>query len=139
MTDFQTQVKDIRKALSFRDDMTQLVLDGQKSQTRRMKPKKFSVGDLVYIKTGMYMFKIDSPAILRVKDMREELLHDITHPDAQAEGFVCIDNFLQVFYEINHLAVWECQRIGQDFNPLVYVVEFELVAKNPDWSASDAK
>lgn len=104
----------------FRPEHVQSILDGRKTQTRRLGKKRWNVGAVHQAR--LRMMDADSCfARLRIADVRRENLNDITEADADAEGYDSRNEYLAAFYRINHYSYgWSV--------PDVWVVEFELVA-----------
>lgn len=110
--------------LLFKPEHVPLILNGTKTQTRRIwKRKRCNVGSVHLAKTEMlskeYFAKL---TILRVW---QEKLGDISETDAIAEGYKNRDDYLNAFFKIN--------KINDEINQfawlwkLVWCVEFEVV------------
>lgn len=93
------------------------ILIGLKTQTRRTwKKPRVLIGSIQQAKTEMiskYFF-----ARLRVLAVYQERLGDMTEPDAYEEGGYSLDEYKEVFTQIN--GFW-------DDNLIVYVVKFEVL------------
>ncbi len=94
------------------------ILDGRKTQTRRLGKKRWNVGAVHQCRTRM-LDPVSTFARVEIVDVRTEWLWDISHDDAVAEGYTGIGTYLTAFYAINKMAT--------DANPLVWVVSFALV------------
>jgi len=105
----------------FREEHVAPILDGRKTQTRRLGRKRWNVGSVhaCYTKLPFTRGGAMSFCDVRILDVRQEHLRSISHEDALAEGYTGVGTFLYAFYEINRLAL--------DADPLVWVVEFGLL------------
>jgi hypothetical protein len=104
----------------FRPEHVQPILDGRKTQTRRLGDKRWNVGATHQLTTRLF----DPAAVFAralIRDVRRELLHDLTSEAALAEGYADRAAFFVAFHAIN--------RTTPKDNPLVWVVEFEVMAK----------
>jgi len=100
----------------FKQKHVQLILDGIKTQTRRIGKKRWNIGAIHMCKTS---FKKGADfAHVKILDAREELLGDMTLEDAHAEGYESIEDYKRVFIEI--YGAWN------DEMP-VWVVDYKLV------------
>ena len=101
--------------LLFKPEHVETILTDKKTQTRRIwKKPRAKVGSVHLAKTKM--LSKEYFAKLRILDVRQERLGDITEADAQAEGGYSVDTFQQVWVSIN--GSW-------DGDMMVYVVTFE--------------
>jgi len=155
------------RPILFSTPMVKAILEGRKTQTRRIRFNA-QVGDLLWVKEtyarngeygyvynngSRYFFKATDeklpkeirwkPSIfmpreacrlfLRVVEVREEQLKEITEADAKAEGVNgTITNGEKVEYRINFAWLWNSlnakRGYGWDTNPLVKVIEFKVEA-----------
>ena len=135
------------KPISFNKEMTQALLDGRKTQTRR--PIKFEphpdapyhifgegnvmtatspygrIGDLVWVREYPEMEEQDSRIILKITSTKIQKLQDITEEDAIAEGIK--------HKSMNHPCVefqwlWNSIYNNWNENPWVWVFGFEIVS-----------
>ncbi len=112
--------------LLFKPEHVPLILNGTKTQTRRIwKRKRCNVGAVHLAKT--MMLSKDYFAKLKILRVWEERLGDISQADAIAEGYQDGNDYLNAFFTIN--------KIGDTFHDriiwlkgLVWCVEFELEA-----------
>ena len=101
--------------LLFKPEHVEPILTGLKTQTRRIwKKPRANVGSVHLAKTKM--LSKDYFAMLKILDVRQERLGDITEADAQAEGGYTVDTFQQMWIMINE--PW-------DPDAMVYVITFE--------------
>jgi len=102
----------------FKEEHIRPILKGVKTQTRRIGNKRWNVGAIHQAKTQM--LKVSYFARLRILEVKQERLGDITPEDALREGGYTVDEFIEVFDRIN-------KKTG-GWNPdlLVWVVTFEL-------------
>lgn len=108
----------------FAAEHEQAVLEGTKTQTRRVWAKgcRVTVGNAYWAHVGSWI--IDPFARLRVTALRRERLGAITQADAQAEGYSTPESFLGAFYRINRLRTPRAQT--RALSAQVWVVTFEL-------------
>ena len=103
--------------LLFKPEHVTPILTSRKTQTRRIwKKPRAKVGSVHLAKTKM--LSKEYFAKLKILDVKQELLGDITEADAQAEGGYTVDTFRKVWISIN--GSWEPET-------MVYVVTFERV------------
>lgn len=100
----------------FKPEHVQPILDGRKTQTRRLGNRRWREGAVHQARTKMFG---DPFAYLRILDVRREVLGAITTADARAEGYTMTADYLAAFERINGSAPLELP---------VWVVEFELGA-----------
>jgi hypothetical protein len=104
--------------LLFKPEHVEPILTSKKTQTRRIwKKPRAKVGSVHLAKTKM--LSKEYFAQLKIQDVRQERLGDITEADAQAEGGYTVDTFRQVWVSIN--GSWEP-------DTMVYVVTFERLS-----------
>ena len=103
----------------FRPEHVQPILDGTKTQTRRLGSKRWRVGAIHQART--HMFKPETTfANLEILEVREERLTDISDADVRAEGYDDREAFIRAFCRINNLwIVWK--------HEMVWVIKFRLV------------
>lgn len=101
----------------FRPEHIASILEGRKTQTRRMGAKRWNVDALHQCRTRM-LDETSCFARVRILDVRREQLLDITEEDARAEGYETRRDFLEAFHRINPKAAP---------NPEVWVVTFARV------------
>lgn len=106
----------------FKPEHVAAILDGRKTQTRRLGERRWKTGSLhkCYTKPPFARGGAEPFARVRILGVRPEMLRYITMEDALAEGYTGPGTFLHAFYTINHTAT--------DVNPMVWVVTFELEA-----------
>jgi len=108
--------------LLFKPEHVKLILEGKKTQTRRIwKRPRVKVGGVYRAKTKLYSSEYF--ALIRVTGLHKERLGDISDEDIKKEGYNSLEEFKQA---------WEC--IYGSWNPEqeVWVVEFQLI---PWWLA----
>ena len=133
MRKFSTNIKDIKKSFLFTRKLRQKLLAGTKTQTRRQLPNTYEVGDLAYVRTKRGMFKVDSPAIIKITALRTERMRDISAGDLVKEGFKSKEEFIELIYTLYPKEVKEAMKKGEIYNPIMVVVDFELVQTNPKY------
>ena len=101
----------------FKPGHASMILSGHKTQTRRLGKRRWGVGAIHQCKIGGFFG--EPFARVRILDVHQEWLRDITMDDAVAEGYTGPGTYFYAFTDINRLA--------SDANPLVWVVEFSLV------------
>lgn len=102
----------------FKQEHVRPILKGEKTQTRRVGTKRWNVGSIHQAKTQMLIKSYF--ARLRILDVRQELLGDITPEDALKEGGYTVEEFIDVFDRINK------KTGGWSPDLMVWVVTFEL-------------
>lgn len=98
----------------FKPEHVDLILSGEKTQTRRLGKKRWNVGAVHQCKTGLFD---DLFARVKILDVYEERLGDMGYVDIAAEGYAGKD----------YKAAWE--RINKkpwDDDLVVWVVAFEV-------------
>ena len=105
--------------LLFKPEHVQPILDGRKTQTRRLWPhgQRVKVGAIHQCRTRM----LDAEscfARIAIKQVQHEPLGWITNLDAWAEGYDDAAAYMEAFERINGAA---------DPDQMVYVVSFDLV------------
>lgn len=108
----------------FKPEHIKPILDGQKTQTRRIwKKARVKKGSVHKAKTKL--FSKDYFALLKIKDVWKEEFHCLTDEDARKEGGYTREAYIRKFFEINP-KLWELTDHGSlPFN--VWVVEFEVI------------
>ena len=104
----------------FKPEHAKLILEGKKTQTRRIwKKPRVKVGNIYKAKTRLY--SKDSFALIKITGLRREKLREISLEDVKKEGFESLGEFMNAW-----------MRIHGDWNPdeEVYVVDFEMLRKN---------
>jgi hypothetical protein len=103
----------------FKSEHIAPILDGRKTQTRRLGKRRWNIGAVHQCRTRM-LDASSTFARVEIVELHCGPLRDISHDDAVAEGYTGIGTYLTAFYAINKMAT--------DANPLVWVVTFALVA-----------
>lgn len=104
----------------FKDYHIKPILRGRKTQTRRLWPKgpRAKVGAVHLVKTEL--FSKEHHCKIKILDVHQERLGDISADDVYAEGYSSIDEYVDAWIEING---------SFDPDQLVYVVAFEVLAE----------
>ena len=104
----------------FKDYHIKPILRGRKTQTRRLWPKgpRVKVGAVHLVKTEL--FSKEHHCKIKILDVHQERLGDISADDVYAEGYSSIDEYVDAWIEING---------SFDPDQLVYVVAFEVLAE----------
>lgn len=100
----------------FKPEHVAPILEGRKTQTRRVGSRRWNVGAVHQARTKM-LDAGSTFARLSILDVRIEKLSAITPLDAWREGYESVPAYLAAFYRINGDA---------DPDPHVWVVEFEV-------------
>lgn len=96
------------------------ILNGRKTQTRRLGKHRWNVGAIHQARIRM-LDKDSTFAHLRILDVGQEWLRSITDEDARAEGYDNGVEYIRAFERINPKA---------PYNPVVWVVKFEAVKED---------
>ena len=101
----------------FKSHHVDMIKAGAKTQTRRVwKRPRAKIGSVHKVKTEL--FSPNYHCLIRIVDVHQERLGDISVSDVWAEGYQTLDEYAEVWTSIN--GVW-------DPDQLVYVVSFEVV------------
>jgi hypothetical protein len=101
----------------FKPEHVDLILTGRKTQTRRIWKKPRAKAGAIH-KAKTVLFSKEYFALIRITDVRNERLGDISLEDVRREGYETLEAFKEEWVRIN--GVW-------DPEPEVYVVSFESV------------
>jgi hypothetical protein len=104
--------------LLFKPEHQQPILDGSKTQTRRIWKKPRAKAGSIHL-AKLKMLSRDFFAKLEVLDVYQERLIDISEEDARAEGYTNSFDYLTKFCEINKLR-------SLPVDP-VWVVKFKVI------------
>jgi len=113
--------------LLFKPEHVQPILDGRKTQTRRLwKRARAKVGSVhqCYTRPAWVSPPGEPFASIKVTGVRQERLGDIVHHDAKREGYPSINAYIDAFCAIN-----KTPRSFAVLDQIVYVVDFELVGR----------
>ncbi len=103
----------------FRPEHVAPILEGRKTQTRRLGSKRWNIGAIHQCTTNRV--KPESTfARVRILDVRQELLAGISEAAVRAEGYSDREEFFAVFCDIN-------PGMPEELDEDVWVVEFEVV------------
>ena len=102
--------------LLFKPQHVKLILEGKKTQTRRISKPRVKVGGIYEAKTRL--FSKEYFALIKITGLREEKLGDISDEDVKKEGYNSLEEFIEVWKSI--YGSWEPERV-------VWVLEFEVV------------
>lgn len=107
----------------FSDEHIQLLLDGEKTETRRRWDESQVIeGNSYRATTDLFTPRTDAPAYITVESVYKEQLHEITDDDAEAEGGYTVEEFRQLWKEMHG-----------EWNPeeTIWVVEFTASQTDP--------
>ena len=101
----------------FKSEHASMIINGTKTQTRRLGKKRWNVGAIHQCQTKLF----DNHSVfakVRILDVYSERLMDISYADAQSEGGYSVDEYKAVWERINGMWITAL---------FVWVVKFELV------------
>lgn len=113
-------------SLLFQPEHIDQIKNGEKTATRRTwEGPQVTEGGRYIAATEMFTSHVEAECYVTVTDFRWEPLGDMTEEDAQKEGGYTLEEFRDVWREIN--GEWDPERV-------VAVVEFEYTGSelNPD-------
>jgi hypothetical protein len=98
----------------FKKPLIEKILDGSKTQTRRLSKQTYKAGRTYGVTCRRYQ---KSQAHIQILQAKQQRLGDITREDVKAEGFQTIEEFKETWRKIN-----------REWNPdlIVTVYEFHL-------------
>ena len=107
--------------LLFKQEHVAMILSGQKRQTRRLWPHgcRVKVGSIHQARTRM-LDKSSTFAMLRIMQVWQEKLRNISMEDSLAEGYSTTIAYLEAFRRINKVSTETV------LNTVVWAVEFEV-------------
>jgi len=135
------------KTITFTKELIPLIQSGRKTQTRRKISynimtrgeglykktpiRRLEPGDICVIKNSR--FKPDTFGYIKIIEVQQQRLDEITEWDAKREGFdnpqeyegSCADQFFLIFCRINKI------NLGDAVNLQVWKIEFEYMASLP--------
>ncbi len=133
-TEFNKKASMIRvdDRLKFKPDLIRSIIEGRKTQTRRLKDKGFEEGTLLYIHTSDYMFRSQTPAILRVTQLDEEEYPCMHFWSAMQDEWAVKEGLehRNEFFDVMRECYPDAEINGQTF---LYMTSFEVVHINPEW------
>ena len=119
----------------FRKEHVAPILEGRKTQTRRLGKRRWRVAAVHGCYTRPPFAKGGSEPFCRVRviDVRQERLLDISPADALAEGYYSPYTFVEAFYHINGMDTRAFDEspmpdVAALGNPEVWVVKFEAAS-----------
>ncbi len=104
----------------FKAEHVQAILDGTKTQTRRLGKKRWNVGAVHECKTNYVGKPFARVRILAVDGERP--LSDISQADVESEGYATRGDYIEAFAWINKMP------LGTALHCAPWVVDFELVS-----------
>ncbi|MCJ7443880.1 MAG: ASCH domain-containing protein [Methanotrichaceae archaeon] len=108
-------------SITFRSDHIRMIMEGRKTQTRRnwkdQYAKRMRPGTLLAVKNSRFSKEIYCK--IKLIDVHQERLGDISKEDASKEGCYSIDEYQNVWEEINGMGSWK-------LDTFVSVVTFEV-------------
>ena len=108
--------------LLFKPEHKEPILSRTKTETRRIWSKRRAKPGSTHLAKTKMLSK-EYFAKLRILEVYKEWLLDITDEGSRAEGYKDRADYLNAFYRINKIELWE---ILSGYNPLVHVVKFKL-------------
>ncbi len=106
----------------FKPKYVEKIKKGTKTATRRDWEKKMAKKDGVYpVQTEMFQPKTECEVFIKATDVYKNRLGNLTLSDARKEGGYSVEEFKEVWKEIN--GSWEPYK-------KVWVVEFEKISKD---------
>ena len=111
--------------LLFKEQHVAPILDGSKTQTRRLWPhgRRVKLHSTHIAKTAM-MDPASTFARIQISEVFQESLAELTTGDALAEGYATINDYLDAFATINKLGELPAEELR---HIQVWVVKFEVV------------
>ncbi len=113
--------------LLFKKEFIIPIIRGEKWQTRRLKKPRVRVGGVYACRVNRY--RGEPFAFVKIKDIRRQRLSEITDDEVKAEGMRSREEFLEIFRNIYGISPHD--------DPIVWVIEFELVDANPKFMIGD--
>ena len=101
----------------FKEEHINPILRGRKTQTRRVGNKRWNVGAIHLAKKTM--LSTDYFCKIRILNVKQERLGDISLEDVNKEGYETIEEYISIWKWINK-GVWDPELI-------VWVIDFELL------------
>ena len=109
----------------FQPEHIEPILNGTKTQTRRLGKKRWKVGALRQCQTKLF----DNDSVfckVIIEDVYEQKLVDMSFKDVEAEGYSTHVEYMDAFCRINKIKVCEMSYI---MNIPIWVVKFRVVTK----------
>lgn len=101
----------------FKEYHAKLILEGKKTQTRRLwKKPRVKIGNIYKAKTNLYSKQ--HFALLKITGLRKEKLGEISPEDVKKEGYATLGDFIEAWTQIHGL--WDPELE-------VYVIDFEVI------------
>ena len=101
--------------LFFKRQFISKIREGAKTQTRRLKQPKLTIGKTYYLREN---YRSTLPEQIMVTDIFQQFLGDISPEEAQKEGLTTEQNFIDTWTEIYGY---------YDPAELIWVVEFQYI------------
>ena len=89
--------------MQFKREMADLVLAGDKTQTRRLKPPRYKVGSIQPVQCG---YRDKARGHVRILAIWKQRFGDVTEAEAVAEGFATLADFRKYIVKINPGTAW---------------------------------
>lgn len=106
----------------FKPEHVQPILEGRKTQTRRLGKKRWNIGAVHQARTQLFG---EPFALLRILAVDPQRLRDLDDQDARSEGYDSVPAYLEAFYRINRRPSGMTTTEWQ--NPLIWRVEFSRI------------
>jgi hypothetical protein len=112
------------------------IILGAKTQTRRLGEARWNVCSVHQARTNMpWQDAAGHFADHRILGVRQERLFDISQSDVLAEGYQTVNEYTAAFHRINRRSAKPAWQWTIVLNPLVWVVEFEVVKVYWTWES----
>ena len=110
--------------LLFKPEHVPMILSGKKTVTRRFWKRRRAVpGSLHQARLQLFGKPF---AVLRIIEVSQERVADITKEDVRAEGYLSQQDYFNALYEINRLRFRPVQEMTEFIMRICWVVRFKV-------------